>query len=103
MSIFLPVAGVSLSLLYLIGIGTSESSLSGLVGVGGGFLLTPALMMMGVTATVAAESGFCQMVATSFSGVAAHFHLGNVNIKIGAALPFCGHPERPLLLRLWQS
>jgi uncharacterized membrane protein YfcA len=85
-SIFLPVAGVSLSLLYLIGIGTSVGLLSGLVGVGGGFLLTPALMMIGVPATVAAASGSCQMVATSSSGVAAHFRLGNVDIKIGAVL-----------------
>lgn len=86
MSIFLPVAGISLSLFYLIGIGVSVGLLSGLVGVGGGFLLTPALMMIGVPATVAAASGSCQMVATSSCGVAAHFRFGNVDIKIGAVL-----------------
>jgi len=86
MSIFLPVAGVSLSLLYVLGIGASVGVLSGLVGVGGGFLLTPALMMIGVPPVVAAASGSCQMVATSSSGVAAHFRLGNVDIKMGTLL-----------------
>jgi len=85
-SILLPVAGISLSIFYLIGIGASVGLLSGLVGVGGGFLLTPALMMIGVPATVAAASGSCQMVATSSSGVGAHFRLGNVDAKMGGML-----------------
>jgi uncharacterized protein len=83
MSIFLPVAGIYLSLIALTGIGASIGLLSGLFGVGGGFLLTPILMMVGVPATVAAASVPCQMVASSSSGVAAHFRLGNVDIKIG--------------------
>ncbi len=86
MPIFLPVAGVSLSIFYLIGIGSSVGLLSGLVGVGGGFLVTPALMMIGVPPIVAAASGSCQMVATSSSGVAAHFRLGNVDAKMGGVL-----------------
>jgi hypothetical protein len=86
MPIFLPVAGISLSIFYLIGIGASVGLLSGLVGVGGGFLLTPALMMIGVPPIVAAASGSCQMVATSSSGVAAHFRLGNVDAKMGGVL-----------------
>jgi len=86
MSVFLPVAGVSISLLTLMGIGASIGLLSGLFGVGGGFLLTPALMMVGVPATIAAASGSCQMVATSSSGVAAHFRLGNVDTKIGSLM-----------------
>jgi uncharacterized membrane protein YfcA len=85
-SIFLPVAGLCLSLVTLTGIGASIGLLSGLFGVGGGFLLTPALMMIGVPATVAAASGSCQMIATSSSGVAAHFRLGNVDMKIGTVL-----------------
>jgi len=86
MPIFLPVAGISLSIFYLIGIGGSVGLLSGLVGVGGGFLLTPALMMIGVPPIVAAASGSCQMVATSSSGVAAHFRMGNVDTKMGGVL-----------------
>ncbi len=86
MSIFLPVAGISIGIFYLIGIGASVGLLSGLIGVGGGFLMTPALMFIGVPPTVAAASGSCQMVATSSSGVAAHFRLGNVDAKMGAVL-----------------
>jgi uncharacterized membrane protein YfcA len=54
--------------------------------VGGGFLLTPVLMMLGIPPTVAAASDSCQIVATSSSGMAAHFRLGNVDAKIGALL-----------------
>ena len=86
MDIFLPVADMSISLYWLMGIGASIGLLSGLFGVGGGFLLTPALMMIGVPPTVAAASGSCQMVATSSSGVAAHFRLGNVDIKMGGMM-----------------
>jgi uncharacterized membrane protein YfcA len=84
--IFLPVAGRSLNLLFLFGLGAMIGLVSGLFGVGGGFLLTPVLMMAGVPATVAAASGSCQMVATSSSGVAAHFRLGDVDIKMGSLL-----------------
>ncbi len=90
MSIFLPVAGACISLITLLGIGASIGLLSGLFGVGGGFLLTPALMMVGVPATIAAASGSCQMVATSSSGVAAHFRLGNVDARIGSLMLFGG-------------
>jgi uncharacterized membrane protein YfcA len=84
--IFLPVADISISVFWLVGIGVSIGLLSGLFGVGGGFLLTPALMMIGIPPTVAAASGSCQMVATSSSGVAAHFRLGNVDIKMGSVM-----------------
>jgi uncharacterized membrane protein YfcA len=86
MPIFLPVAGICLSLLSLAAVGAVVGSLSGLFGVGGGFLLTPILMMIGIPPTVAAASGSCQMVATSSSGTAAHFRLGNVDIKMGTVL-----------------
>jgi uncharacterized membrane protein YfcA len=82
----LPVASVCVSLLLLAAVGTGIGLLSGLFGVGGGFLLTPFLMMTGVPATVAAASVSCQMVASSSSGVAAHFRLGNVDTKIGSLL-----------------
>jgi uncharacterized protein len=86
MPIYLPVAGISLSLILLVAVGGLVGSLSGLFGVGGGFLLTPVLMMIGIPPTVAAASGSCQMVATSSSGMAAHFRLGNVDIKMGTVL-----------------
>jgi uncharacterized membrane protein YfcA len=86
MSIFLPVAGISIDLTLLVGVGAMVGFLSGLFGVGGGFLLTPILMMIGIPPTVAAASDSCQIVAASSSGVAAHFRLGNVDIKMGIIL-----------------
>jgi len=86
MSIFLPVAGVSLPLFLLISVGGLVGFLSGLFGVGGGFLLTPILMMIGIPPTVAAASDSCQIVAASASGTAAHFRLGNVDTKLGGIL-----------------
>ena len=90
MSIFLPVAGISINLFLLIGAGAGVGFLSGLLGVGGGFLLTPILIMVGIPPTVAAASDSCQIVAASSSGVAAHFRLGNVDYKMGSILLFGG-------------
>jgi uncharacterized protein len=86
MPVLLPVAGLSVSLVALLLIGGVVGSLSGLFGVGGGFLMTPILMMIGVPPTVAAASDSCQIVATSSSGTAAHSRLGNVDFKMGAIL-----------------
>lgn len=86
MSIFLPVAGISINMFLLIGAGAMIGFLSGLLGVGGGFLLTPILMMIGVPPTIAAASDTNSIVATSSSGVAAHFRLGNVDLKMGTVL-----------------
>ena len=86
MSIFLPVAGISISIWTLVAAGGVVGFLSGLLGVGGGFLLTPILMMLGIPPTVAAASDSCQIVAGSSSGVAAHFRLGNVDLKMGLTL-----------------
>lgn len=86
MPVLLPVAGISISLPLLVGVGGLVGFLSGLFGVGGGFLLTPILMMVGIPPTVAAASDSCQIVAASSSGTAAHFRLGNVDMKLGAIL-----------------
>jgi uncharacterized membrane protein YfcA len=86
MFIFLPVAGISIKIWILIGAGGLVGFLSGLLGVGGGFLLTPILMLVGIPPTVAAASDSCQIVAASSSAVAAHFRLGNVDFKMGLTL-----------------
>jgi uncharacterized protein len=86
MHIFLPVAGISINLVLIITAGVFVGFLSGLVGVGGGFLMTPILMMIGVPPTVAAASDTNSIVATSSSGMAAHFRLGNVDLKLGGIL-----------------
>ena len=86
MSIFLPIAGISIRIWILLGAGGLVGFLSGLLGVGGGFLLTPILMLAGIPPTVAAASDSCQIVAASSSAVAAHFRLGNVDFKMGITL-----------------
>jgi uncharacterized protein len=86
MSIFLPVAGISINIWIPIGAGGLVGFLSGLLGVGGGFLLTPILIMLGIPPTIAAASDSCQIVAASSSGVAAHFRMGNVDLKMGITL-----------------
>jgi uncharacterized membrane protein YfcA len=85
-NVFLPVAGVTINLFLLVGAGGVVGFLSGLLGVGGGFLLTPVLMMIGVPPTVAAASDTNAIVATSSSGTAAHLRLGNVDLKLGCIL-----------------
>ena len=82
--VLLPVAGVSISISLLVSIGMVIGFLSGLLGVGGGFLTTPILMMIGIPPIVAAASDTNAIVATSASGVAAHFRLKNVDFKMGA-------------------
>ncbi len=86
MEILLPVAGISVNIFVLIGAGALVGFLSGMFGVGGGFLLTPILIMAGIPPTVAAASDSCQIVAASSSGAAAHARLGNVDIKMGVTL-----------------
>ncbi len=86
MDLYLPVAGISINLYLVVAVGGMIGLLSGLVGVGGGFLLTPILMMIGVPPTIAAASGACSLVATSSSGTAIHFRMGNVDLKLGGIL-----------------
>ena len=84
--IYLPIAQHSVSLLIIIGLGFAVGLLSGLFGVGGGFLMTPLLIMIGVPPTVAAASDSNQIVAASASGTFAHYRLGNVDFKMGIYL-----------------
>jgi hypothetical protein len=82
--LLLPVAGVSINMGLLVSVGLAIGFLSGLLGVGGGFLMTPILMMIGIPPIVAAASDANAIIATSASGVAAHFRLNNVDFKMGA-------------------
>jgi len=85
-SLYLPVAGNGISILLLLGLGGAVGFLSGLFGVGGGFLMTPLLIMAGIPSTVAAASDSNQIVAASTSGSYAHYRLGNVDLKMGIIL-----------------
>ncbi|MGD8397148.1 MAG: sulfite exporter TauE/SafE family protein [Candidatus Eiseniibacteriota bacterium] len=86
LSIYLPVAGGAENVLVLMGLGGLVGFLSGLFGVGGGFLLTPLLIMIGVPPTVAAASDSNQIVAASTSGTYAHARAGSVDFRMGLLL-----------------
>lgn len=86
MSIYLPIAGVTENILVLLMLGGSIGFLSGLFGVGGGFLLTPLLIMMGVPAPVAVGSGANQVLGASVSGMLAHWRRGTVDVRMGVIL-----------------
>lgn len=86
MEIFLPIAGVNVNAISLILLGILVGILSGLFGVGGGFLMTPLLIMMGIPPVVAAASDANQIVGASTSGSLAHYREGNVDMKMGLFL-----------------
>ncbi len=86
MQIYLPVAEISLNVYLLLGIGGLIGVLSGMFGVGGGFLMTPLLMFIGVPAPVAVGTQANSVIATSVSGVMAHWPRGNVDVKMGMVL-----------------
>ncbi len=84
--LYLPIAGNSVNVAAIFGLGGAVGLLSGIFGVGGGFLMTPLLIMMGIPPTVAAASDSNQIVGASTSGTLAHFRLGNVDFKMGILL-----------------
>ena len=84
--IYLPVAGTAANLILLLGLGGVVGLLSGLFGVGGGFLLTPLLIMIGIPPAIAAASDSNQIVAAAASGTLAHSRTGNVDYKMGTLL-----------------
>ena len=86
MYIYLPVALTSFNIFLAIGLGLIVGLFSGVFGIGGGFLLTPLLMMFGIPSTVAVATGLSQMVATSTSGAYAHYKIGNIDFKMGVYL-----------------
>src|SRR3974390_3271108 len=86
LSLYLPISGSATNILLLFGLGGAVGFLSGLFGVGGGFLMTPLLIMAGIPSTVAAASDSNQIVAASTSGTFAHYRMGNVDIKMGLLL-----------------
>ncbi|MSP67066.1 MAG: sulfite exporter TauE/SafE family protein, partial [Alphaproteobacteria bacterium] len=86
MQIYLPIAEMSVNALLLLGMGGGVGLLSGLFGVGGGFLMTPLLIFIGVPPAISVGSEAAQVVAASVSGLLAHARRGNVDFKMGAVL-----------------
>lgn len=90
MNIYLPIAEISVNVFLLLGMGGAVGFLSGLFGVGGGFLMTPLLIFIGVPPAVAVATEANQIMAASVSGVLAHWRRGNVDFRMGGVLLFGG-------------
>ena len=86
MQIYLPIAEVSVNIFLLLGLGGLVGVLSGMFGVGGGFLMTPLLFFIGIPPAVAVATEANQIVASSFSGVLAHLRRKTVDLKMGFVL-----------------
>jgi uncharacterized membrane protein YfcA len=84
--IYLPIAELAENIFLLLAVGGGVGFLSGLFGVGGGFLLTPLLIFLGIPAPVAVASGANQVLGASVSGVIVHWRRGNVDLKMGGVL-----------------
>jgi uncharacterized protein len=90
MNIYLPIAEISVNAFLLLWMGGAVGFLSGMFGVGGGFLMTPLLILIGVPPTVAVATATNQLVASSVSGVIAHTRRNNIDYKMGFILLFGG-------------
>ena len=86
MQIYLPIAEVSVNAFLLLGLGGIVGVLSGMFGVGGGFLMTPLLFFIGIPPAVAVATEANQIVASSFSGVLAHLKRQTVDLRMGGVL-----------------
>ena len=90
MDIYLPIANMSVNALVVILLGGGVGILSGMFGVGGGFLTTPLLILYGIPPTVAAASATTQVTGASVSGVLAHWQRNGVDVRMGTLLVLGG-------------
>lgn len=86
MQIYLPIAEMSVNILLLLGMGAGVGFLSGMFGVGGGFLMTPLLIFTGIPPAVAVATEANQIVASSVSGALAHYRRRSLDLKMGGVL-----------------
>ena len=86
MGIYLPIAELSVNLFVLLAMGGAVGFLSGMFGVGGGFLITPLLIFYNIPPAVAVATGANQVVASSFSGALAHLKRGTIDVPLGFML-----------------
>src|SRR5512133_1740449 len=86
MDIYLPIANMSVNALVIIGLGGLVGLLSGMFGVGGGFLTTPLLIFYGIPPTVSVASSATQVMGASVSGVMVHMRRGGVDLKMGLVM-----------------
>lgn len=90
MSVYLPIAGLSIDVLLLIGLGAMVGVVSGMFGVAGGFLLTPLLVMVGIPAPVAVGTVINQVVGASASAAFTQWRRGNVDVMMALVLVLGG-------------
>src|SRR5690349_22390300 len=90
MNIYLPIAGQSVNALFMVVLGFVVGLLSGMFGVGGGFLTTPILIFYGIPPTVAVASATTQITGASVSGALVHMRRGGVDLKMGGVMIFGG-------------
>ena len=86
MDVYLPIANLSVNGLWIVALGALTGILSGLFGVGGGFLTTPLLIFYGIPPTVAAASASTQVTGASVTGVLAHGGRGGVDYRMGMVM-----------------
>lgn len=86
MHVYLPIAEISVNVFLILGMGVAVGFLSGLFGVGGGFLMTPLLIFVGVSPAVAVGTEANKIVASSVSGALGHWRRGNVDVQMGLVL-----------------
>ena len=86
MGIYLPIAEMSVNVLVLLAMGAAVGFLSGMFGVGGGFLITPLLIFYNIPPAIAVATGANQVIASSFSGALSHFKRGTIDFKLGTVL-----------------
>ncbi|WP_072639731.1 sulfite exporter TauE/SafE family protein [Rhizobium leguminosarum] len=86
MTIYLPIAELSVNIFIILGMGAAVGFLSGMFGVGGGFLITPLLIFYNIPPVVAVATGANQVVASSISGAISHFRRGSLDVKLGTVL-----------------
>jgi uncharacterized membrane protein YfcA len=85
-TIYLPIAELSVNVFVILGMGAAVGFLSGMFGVGGGFLITPLLIFYNIPPGVAVATGTNQVVASSISGALSHFRRGSLDVKLGLVL-----------------
>ena len=90
MNIYLPIAELSVNIFIILSLGGAVGFLSGMLGLGGGFLMTPLLMFIGIPPNVAVATSANQIVAASVSGALSHWRQGLVDVKMGMYLLLCG-------------
>src|SRR2546425_12632912 len=86
MQIYLPIAELALNGLLLLGVGLAIGFLSGMFGIGGGFIMTPLLIFLGVPPGIAVGTGASQVMASSVSSAPGHWQRGNIDLQMGYLL-----------------